>query len=164
MQETEIKNSNEHIKALIDKYGSQLFRISYCVLCDKEDAEDAVQEAFLKYLTKAPEFTDEEYEKAWLIKVVANISKNMFKLRVRRSAVPLEELCNIGVKDDDSELLEMVMNLPSKYKLVLILHYGEGYKTKEIADILNISEDLARKRLQKAREMLKKEIERCELI
>lgn len=164
MEHSEYKNSNQHIKDLIDKYGSQLFRISYCVLCNKDDAEDAVQEALLKYLTKAPEFTDDEHEKAWLIKVVANISKNMFKLRLHRSSVALEELCNIGVNDKDSELFELVMALPSKYKLVLILYYVEGYKNKEIADILNISEELARKRLQKAREMLKKEIERCEKI
>ena len=162
MQQTEKEKTSRHIEALIDKYGSQLFRISYCVLCNKADAEDAVQEAFLKYLTKAPEFTDDEHEKAWLIKVVTNISKNMFKLRFRRTSVPLEDLCDMGITDKDSELFELVMNLPSKYNLVLILYYAEGFKTKEIADILNISEELARKRLQKARELLKKEFERSE--
>ncbi len=164
MQQTVNIESNNHIKLLIDKYSSLLFRISYCVVCNKDDAEDAVQETFLRYLTKAPTFINEEQEKAWLLKVVANISRNMIKLRLRRNAVSLDELSNIGVKDKDSEIFELISGLPSKYNLVLILHYVEGYKTKEISAILNISEDLARKRLQKGRELLKKEIERCDLL
>ena len=164
MQKTENNETNQHFKLLIDKYATLLFRISYCVLCNKDDAEDAVQETFLRYLIKMPEFSSEEHEKAWLIKVVANISKNVIKLRLRRNVVPFDELSEIGVNDKDSEIFELVLNLPSKYNLVLILYYIEGYKTKEISDILNISEDTARKRLQKGRELLKKEFERCELI
>ncbi len=162
MQQTENRVSEEHIKALIDKYSILLFRISYCVLCNKDDAEDAVQETFLKYLTKAPEFSDEEHEKAWLLKVVANISKNMFMLRLRRNSISIEDLSDIGVKDKDFELFELIMGLPSKYKLVLTLYYVEGYKTKEISHILSISEETVRKRLQKGREILKKEFERSE--
>lgn len=163
MQKTENKEINQHLKLLIDKYGSLLFRISYCVLCNKDDAEDAVQETFLRYLIKSPEFSNEEHEKAWLIKVIANISKNMIRIRLRRNMIPFEELGEIGVNDKDSEIFELILNLPSRYNLVLILYYIEGYKTKEISDILNISEDTARKRLQKGRELLKKEFERCEL-
>lgn len=162
MQQTKNNDYNEHIRVLIDKYGSLLFRLSFCVLCNKADAEDAVQDTFLKYLTKAPNFTDEEHEKAWLIKVVSNISKNMVRLRVRRNAIPLEELTDIGVNDNDSEIFELIMGLPPKYNLVLFLHYAEGYKSKEIADILSISEDAVRKRLQKGRDLLKTEFERCE--
>lgn len=163
MQQTENRESELHIKTLIDKYGTLLFRISYCVLCNKADAEDAVQDTFLKYLTKAPEFENEEHEKAWLIKVVSNISKNAVMLRLRRNSIPLEELPDIGVNDKDSEIFELIMGLPSKYNLVLVLYYVEGYKAKEISNILNISEEAARKRLQKGRDLLKKEFERSEL-
>ena len=162
MQQIENKNSNQHIRDIVDKYSALLFRISYCVLCNKDDAEDAVQEALLKYLTKAPAFKDEEHEKAWLIKVVANISKNIFMFRLRQGAISLDELKNIGINDEDSEIFELILGLPSKYKVVLTLHYVEGYKTKEIASILSVSEDLVRKRLQKGRDLLKKEFERCE--
>lgn len=164
MQQTKNNDYNEHIRVLIDKYGSLLFRLSFCVLCNKADAEDAVQDTFLKYLTKAPNFTDEEHEKAWLIKVVSNISKNMVRLRIRRNAIPLDDLTDIGVKDNDSEIFELIMGLPPRYNLVLFLHYVEGYKTKEIAGILNVSEDAVRKRLQKGRDLLKTEFERCEFL
>ncbi len=156
----ERKFTEEEIRDLVEQYGTMLFRISYCILCDKEDAEDAVQETLIKYMTKSPEFNDEEHRKAWLIKVAANISKNMFKLRIRRNAVSLEEVKNIGISENDFEVFEIIMNLPKKYKIALTLHYSEGYKCKEIAEITGISEDAVKKRLQKGRELLKNELER----
>lgn len=156
--------SEEEIKELVDKYSSMIFRISYCILCSPEDAEDAVQETFLKYLTKAPEFNSEEHRKAWLIKVSANISKNMLMFRKRRETVNIEDIENIGIDRQDHETFELIMNLPAKYKIVMILYYVEGYKSKEIAEIIHISEDTVRKRLQKGRELLKKEFEKEELL
>ncbi len=154
------KFTEEEIRELVETYGSLIFRISYCILCNRDDAEDAVQETLLKYMTKAPEFNSEEHRKAWLIKVAANISKNIFKLKIRRSTVSLEEVKNIGILESDFETFEMIMNLPKKYKIVLTLHYAEGYKCKEIAEIVGISEDAVKKRLQKGRELLRDEIER----
>ena len=156
----ERKFTEEEIRDLVDLYGSLIFRISYCILCNRDDAEDAVQETLLKYMTKAPEFNSEEHRKAWLIKVAANTSKNMFKLRVKRSAVDLEEVKSIGIFENDFETFETIMSLPKKHKIVLTLHYAEGYKCKEIAEIIGISEDAVKKRLQKGRELLKNEHER----
>lgn len=158
------KRTDEEIRELVDKYSSLIFRISYCILCNRDDAEDAVQETLLKYLTKAPEFSSEEHRKAWLIKVSANISKNMLMLRVRRDTVNLDDVKDIGIQECDYETFELMMSLPAKYKIVLTLYYVEGYKSREIAEIINISEDAVRKRLQKGRELLKKEIERNELL
>lgn len=156
--------NENHIKILIDKYSSVLFRICYCILCSKDDAEDAIQDTFLKYLTKAPQFESDEQEKAWLVKVAANTSKNMLMFRLRRNFVPLEESGDIGIEDKDMQTLETIMSLPSKYKLVMTLYYVEGYRVKEISQIVGASEEAVRKRLQKGREILRKEIERCELI
>lgn len=159
----DLLNEN-HIKMLIDKYSSVLFRICYCILCSKDDAEDAIQDTFLKYITKAPQFECEEQEKAWLVKVAANTSKNMVMFRVRRNFIPLEESANIGIEDADMKTLETIMSLPSKYKLVMTLYYVEGYRVKDISQIIGASEEAIRKRLQKGRELLRKEIERCELV
>lgn len=154
--------SNEYIKNLIDNYSAMLFRICYCILCQRDDAEDALQDTFLKYLTKAPEFESAEHEKAWLIKVATNISKNMVLLRKRRKTVDLDELNSIGIEDEDTQVFESIMALPVKYKIVMTLYYIEGYSSKEVADIIGISPDAVRKRLQNGRELLKKEIERCD--
>ena len=87
----------EFFEELVDKYSSLIFRITYCILCNSYDAEDAVQETFLRYLTKAPEFNDEEHRKAWLIRVSANISKNMLMFRMKREAVNIDNIENIGI-------------------------------------------------------------------
>jgi len=155
--------SDAEIIELVEKYTSLIFRVSYCILGNRDDAEDAVQETFLKYLTKSPEFESEEHRKAWLIKVAANISKNMMMFRIRRDTLNIDDVKNIGIRENDFETFELIMSLPVKHKIVLTLYYIEGYKCKEIADIIGISEEAVRKRLQKGRELLKKSLESEEL-
>lgn len=159
-----INHSEEEIKELVEKYSSLIFRISYCILCNPQDAEDAVQETFLRYLTKAPEFESEEHRKAWLIRVSANISKNMQMFKLKRETVSIDDIENVGIARDDFELFELIMSLPAKYKIVMTLYYVEGYKSKEIAEIIDVNEDAVRKRLQKGRELLKVEFEKEQLL
>lgn len=159
-----VNKSEEEIKELVDKYSSLIFRISYCILCNPEDAEDAVQETLLKYITKAPEFNGEEHRKAWLIKVAANISKNMLMFRLKRETVNLDDIENIGIGENDYETFELIMSLPANHKVVMTLYYVEGYRSAEIAEIIGISEDAVRKRIQKGRELLKKEFEKEKLL
>ena len=156
--------NEKEIKELVDKYSSLIFRISYCILCNSADAEDAVQETFLRYITKAPEFKSEEHRKAWLIKVSANISKNMLMFRKRRETINIDDIENIGIDQSDYETFELIMSLPSKYKVILTLYYVESYRCKEIADIIGVSEENVRKRLQKGRELLRNEIEKENLL
>ncbi|MBQ9850673.1 MAG: sigma-70 family RNA polymerase sigma factor [Clostridia bacterium] len=156
--------SEEEINGLVNNYGPMIFRICYCILCNSEDAKDAVQETFLKYLTKAPEFNGEEHRKAWLIKVSSNISKNMLMFRLRREAANLEDFADIGISEKDYDDFEFIMSLPAKHKIVMTLYYVEGYTSKEIAEIMNISEEAVRKRLEKGRKMIKKEIETEEML
>lgn len=162
MQKKHNKSESE-IKELVEKYTSLIFRVSYCILGNRDDAEDAVQDAFLKYLTKAPEFESEEHRKAWLIRVTTNISKNMMMFRIRKETVNLEEVKDIGICENDYETFEMIMSLPAKYKVVMTLYYIEGYKSKEIAEIIGIKEEAVRKRLQKGREILRKLFETEEI-
>jgi len=147
-----------HIEYAVEKYSKMLFRICYSILCNKEDAEDAVQETFLKYMLKAPLFKDSDHEKAWLIKVATNVSKNMCRFNTRHAAENLDELRGIGISDDDRDLFRLIMSLPQKYKVVLDLYYIEGYKANEIAEITNTSPVTVRKRLQYGRMMIKKEL------
>ena len=156
-------NELRHIEYAVEKYSQMLFRICYSILCNKHDAEDALQETFLRYMTKAPLFNDSEHEKAWLIKVATNISKNMVRFNSRHAVENLDELRHIGISDDDRDIFELIMRLPAKYKIVLDLYYIEGYKANEIADITNTSPVAVRKRLQYGRKMLKLELERNDL-
>ncbi len=149
-----------HIECAVEKYSSMLFRVSYSILSNKQDAEDAIQETFIKYMTKAPLFRDSDHEKAWLIKVVTNISKNMLRFRNRHNIQSIDELESIGIDEDDIGIFEMIMQLPPKYREVLNLYYVEGCKAREISEIVGISPPAVRKRLQYARTLLKNEMER----
>ncbi len=149
-----------HIEYAVEKYSKMLFRISYGILINEHDAEDALQETFMRYMTKAPLFRDSEHEKAWLIKVVTNVSKNMLRFRTYQASSSILELSNIGIDEADRDIFEIIMNLPAKYKTVLDLYYIEGYKANEIANIIGISPVAVRKRLQYGRMLLKEEMER----
>lgn len=151
-----------HIEYAVEKYSKMLFRICYSILDNKHDAEDAVQETFLRYMLKAPLFKDSDHEKAWLIKVATNISKNMSRFNSRHATENLDDLKSIGINDSDRDIFELITRLPSKYKIVLVLYYIEGYKANEIADITNTSPVTVRKRLQYGRMLLKKEFERSD--
>lgn len=160
---SQYNDERRHIEYAVEKYSQMLFRICYGILDNKHDAEDALQETFLKYMTKAPLFEDSDHEKAWLIKVATNISKNMCRFNSRHAAENLEELRSIGVSDDDRDIFELIMHMPSKYKIVLDLYYIEGYKANEIAQITNSSPVTVRKRLQYGRKLLKSELERNDM-
>lgn len=149
-----------HIEYAVEKYSSTLFRIAYSILSNEQDAEDAIQETFIKYMTKAPLFRDSDHEKAWLIRVVTNISKNMLRFRNRHNVQSIEEFEKIGVVEEDIGFFEIIMQLPPKYREILNLYYVEGYKTREISELIGISPTAVRKRLQYARMLLKNEMER----
>lgn len=157
---SEYDSNLRHIEYAMEKYSRMLFRVSYSVLSNEQDAEDAIQETFIRYMTKAPLFRDSEHEKAWLIKVVTNVSKNMLRFKSKQNLHSAEELTDIGIDEENRDIFEMIMQLPPKYRVVLDLYYIEGYKAKEISAIVGISPVAVRKRLQYARTLLKNEMER----
>lgn len=138
----------------LNKYGDTLMHLAYTYTQSMDDAQDMVQDAFLKYMTKAPEFTSDEHEKAWLIRVTINICKNFLTSSYRKNYSELEE--NISVTDEySSGLLDIVNTLPEKYRSVIHLFYYEGYSQKEVAKILKITESAVSTRLQRGRNLLK---------
>lgn len=143
------------MERIIDTYGNMLFRICLVILCNEDDAEDVVQDTFIKYLTKSPTFQDSEHEKAWLITVATNQCKNMRRFNFIRKHIDISEL-NLYCKDSENYgLLDHLMKLPNKYKTVLLLHYVEGYKVDEIASLLSITLSAVKKRLQRGRELIR---------
>lgn len=139
----------------VEKYGNSLYRLCTVMLQNWEDAQDAVQECFLRYITKAPDFKDSEHEKAWLIRVASNVCKDMLRYRRHTSFLSLDEIRTVSTSEDNAQILGMLMMLEEKYRAVIHLHYVEGYGTEEISDMLSISSAAVRKRLQRGREKLR---------
>lgn len=143
------------VARVIEQYASPLFRMCYVVLKHEQDAQDVLQETFIKYMEKAPEFENEQYEKAWLFKVAANLCKDLLRFKKRNSYVDIQEIEQYCEEPEEAEVLKEVMLLPTKYKTAMHLYYIEGYKVEEISCILKISESAVKKRMQRGRELLK---------
>ena len=141
-------------EAIVHIYGNMLFRLCLVMLGNDTDAEDAVQETIIKYLQKAPSFENSEHQKAWLITVAKNECRNMLRYRQRRQQISLEYLENISFDASDNGILEALMSLPEKFRLVLILYYVEEYQIEDIAHIIQKTPSAVKMRLQKGRKLL----------
>lgn len=147
--------TDEYMVRVVKTHSGSMLRAAYSVLKSTEDAEDAVQDAFLKLIQKKPNFKSSEHEKAWLLRVTINISKNMLKSASRNNLPVTEEIL---FSDEKSELITVVMSLPERYRTVIHLYYYEGYSIKETAAILKLPAATVGTRLARARNLLKGEI------
>ena len=141
-------------EAAVHAYGDSLYRLCVVMLGNKSDAEDAVQEIFIKYMKKAPTFADKEHEKAWLLTAAANHCRDVLRYHKRHQTVDWYDLPDIPVESSDSGILDALMAVPEKFRLVLILHYVEGYSVGEIAKIIGKTASAVKMRLQKGRKLL----------
>lgn len=140
-------------------YGEMLFKIAMVYLGNKQDVEEAIQETFMKLIYKAPEFSDQEHKKAWLIRVITNQCKNMRGSLWRKRVTKMEHMNDYFDEPSEQMLIENVMRLPFKYKSVIHLFYYEDYSVKEIAGILQINESAVKMRLQRGRKLLRMDLE-----
>lgn len=147
------------IENIINSYGDLLYRTGIMILGNPQDVEDVLQEVMIKVLQKMPEFHDREHEKAWLLRVTINLCKDMLRFRFRHQYIQIEELEIEAENTDDKQILREIMTLPARWRIVLLLHYVEGYSLKEIADILAVSENAVKKRMQRAKAGLKKKLQ-----
>lgn len=155
------KNSfqdNSDLESLVEKYSDQMFRTAYFLCKNNSDAEDIVQEVFIRYMQKKPKFKDENHEKAWLLRTTINLTKDYIKSFWNRKTQGLE-LDIPYIMEEEKELLDCISRLPNKYRIIIVLYYQEGYKIREIAQILKRKQSTIGSQLNKARELLKKEME-----
>lgn len=141
-----------NIDSIIELYGNTIFRICFLTLCNNYDAESAVQETIIKYINKMPSFSNEDDEKKWLIAAAINSCKGIRLFSFKRPQVNIKNLELYTKQQENYNILEILMKVPYKYKVVLLLYYVEGYKIYEIAKILKISDTSVRRQLQRAKE------------
>ena len=145
----------ENAGRMLDKYGDSILRLSYSYLHNMSDAEDVVQETLIKYMKNAPVFENDTHEKAWLMRVASNLSKNKIDYNNVRQADELDERLAAEEREDLSFVWDAVKSLPDNYRDVLHLFYQEGYSTKEISGILKRNESTVRSDLKRGRDRLK---------
>ena len=137
-------------------YPPSLFRAALAILGDVQEAEDAVQDTFLRYLEKRPELRDGDHEKAWLLKVTANRCKSILRTRRRRPTVELLDIYPVPEEEGSRELMEAILTLPANQRSAVHLHYYEGYTSEEIGAILGQRPGTVRSHLSRARDALRR--------
>ena len=153
------------IENTINEYADLIYRISFLILKNKADVDDMVQETFYKYMTTDISFKSEDHKKAWLIKVSQNKCKDLLRSQKVRAYITYAEIEEKFLSDDEIEKKDIdeylrIANLNYKNKSVIMLYYYEGYSIEEVAEILGISVSATEKRLQRAREKIRKAFEK----
>lgn len=146
---------------IYERYVDDIYRLCFSFLKNPMDAEDAVQETFLRYYHSEKSFDTREHIKAWLIVTASNYCKDLLKQwwRRRQNLEDFQGTVGEEIQMVD-EMMELVMQLPDKYKTAVYLYYYEGYDSGEIARLLHKPSSTIRTYLQKARKLLKQELER----
>ncbi|MBR4224062.1 MAG: sigma-70 family RNA polymerase sigma factor [Oscillospiraceae bacterium] len=145
----------QRLREVMDRHGDWVLRLAYSYVHNMQDAEEILQDTLIKLLGSAPEFESGEHEKAWLLRVAANLSKNRIEYNKLRDTDELNDELTVEGREDLSFVWGAVKSLPPNYREVIHLFYEESYQTEEIADMLGESGDNIRTRLKRAREKLK---------
>ena len=141
-------------EAMLEEYSDMVTRLCLIHTGSLEDAEDCYQNVFFK-LYKALKKGSLPNPKAWLLRVTVNECRSSLRLLLRRPTVSLDEIAEQPVMPADSELWQLVMSLPPKYRDVIYLCYYEGLTAEETADITKQKPATVRSQLKRGREKLK---------
>jgi len=145
-----------------DAFSPLVFRIALSHTQNREDAEDLLHDVFIKYMEKMPRLKDEEHKRAWLVRVTVNAARDALRKRNYRSHLSLDEVTEAPAAErtEKAEVFYALDSLSEHDRTVILLHDLEGYPLKETASMLGIGLSAAKMRLTRARERLKKLMER----
>jgi len=146
---------DEFLENAMNTYGNTVLRVAYSVLRNLHDAEDIFSDVFLSLYQYGNNFNDEHHIKAWLVKVATNKALNLKKSFYRNKNVMLHEGIEAPEQGTESEVLSALEKLEPNDRVILHLHYFEGYSFKEIAQALKINENSVRSKAMRAKEKMK---------
>ena len=150
--------SQEEIAGIYQRQYKMVYQICFMLMKNTPDAEDAAHTVFRKVIERDTPFRDPEHEKAWLIVTAQNECRGQLKHWWRTCREDAAALDTLAWNQPESGLVwEQVAALPEKYRLVLYLHYYQGYGLQEIARLLGVTVPTVKMRLKRGREALRKE-------
>ncbi len=151
----------EQLEFYFREYYSMIFRVAFAELKARADAEDMVQEVFLRFLKYQPKFQSQEHERAWIVRTTINLCRDFQRNKWNRATVGLDRIPEADRKYmenpliDEDGVLWAVLELPEQYRRPLYLFYYEDYSIKEIATALEKPENTVKTNLRRGREALK---------
>lgn len=152
----------EEYEKAVSKYAEDIYRVAFSMIQSKEDAEDILQNVFMKLLMHQKKFDGSDHLRRWLIRVAVNECNSLWTSSWRKR-VELKDISEWDMAGNASshnlseykELYAAMHTLPPKLRIVIHLFYYEEYSTREIASLLHILEATVRTRLSRARKLLK---------
>lgn len=154
MTDCQFSRAEEAIELLLEKYSDMVFKIAFARTNNAHDAEDIMQEVFVRYIRNSPQFINTEHEKAWFIRVTINLTKSLLTSSWFRKTTELKDNLYVTMKEE-SEVYYAVAALPKDMRTVIHLYYYENYKVDEIAEMLGRSSSYVKSILMRARKKLK---------
>ena len=149
-----------YFEELYERYATDVLRVCYFYLGDRQKAEDVCQDVFVRLITTSPQL-QEGREKAWLLKVALNRCRDLWRGAWLKRVVlgsPAFELVpapdEIDSLADRQEIMQAINQLPTAFKEVILLHYYQGYGISEIAEMMELPEGTISSRLSRGRKKL----------
>lgn len=166
------------LAVIVEKYKRLVYRLAFQITKNHEDANDVMQDTFLKVYESIHSFRNESAFETWLYRIVVNQAINLVKRRERRREAPLSGTTETQIRSElkrasnlrnnphlsverkelQRQVTQAVNSLPMKHRMVVILHEFEGLTHPKIASILNCSEGTVRSRLHYARKKLRERL------
>ncbi len=150
---------NKDFERIVYSYGDNLYRIAMHYTSNTADAQDIVQQTFLKMLEKNMDFESTDHEKAWLIRVCINLCKDSLKSSWNRKVFSIQDRDFTSPSyeiRDSSPILSYIRTLPPNQKTAIYLHYYEDMPVNEIAGIMGAKQNTVLSWLRRGRKTLEK--------
>lgn len=154
------RDSSAYFAELYEKYATDVLRMCYFYLADRQKAEDVCQDVFVRLITTHPDLQDGK-EKAWLLKVAMNRCRDLWRGAWLKRVVlgsPVFEMIpapdEFSRMADQQEMMAAINQLPAMFKEVILLHYYQGYGISEISEMMDLPEGTISSRLSRGRKKL----------
>jgi RNA polymerase sigma-70 factor (ECF subfamily) len=159
------EEKSERLEYLMKRFGDKVLKLAYYHVKDRYQAEDIAQEVFCRVYSNLDSFREESSYHTWIYRITVNLCRDYLKSAAFRRLLPWGNSGELPLRDTTAErafqaiegesVFQRVMDLPVKYRIVLVLYYFEELSTEEIAGILNLRKSTVRTQLCRARKMLK---------
>ncbi len=156
------ESAEDRITRLMTSYGDDVLRVCYLFLKEHSTAQDASQTTFVKAWQAISTLRDGSTERAWLMRIAVNTCKTILRSREHRLYAQSPDLDDLSLSTEDElpddTVLRAVLDLPEKYREVVVLHYYQGLSSTEAAKALRVPQATVLTRLHRARKLLESKL------
>ena len=158
-----LNNNQKAQKELFVKYSSVMFGVCMRYTSSKDDAEDVLQDAFIKVFNKLDKYSNKGSFEGWIRRIVVNTALDFIRKNKKMQLNSSIDDVGYGLKKDQfvveeltaRELMKIIQNIPTGYRTIFNMYAIEGFSHKEIARELGISESTSKSQLSRARSSIK---------